>query len=82
MSSRVNHQDVVKKVVDAKAVDFAAISKVFGEIGPALSVADEPWETFCGTMRTFIRVYVLNPHAGVSVEELGGLRTAARELKG
>jgi hypothetical protein len=82
MSNRVSHQDLVKRVLDAKAVDFAAISKVVAEVGPTLSLADEPWETFCGTMRTFIRVFVLNPHAGGAVEELGGLRAAAGEMKG
>jgi hypothetical protein len=81
MSQRVSHQDLVKKVLDSKAVDFAAIGKVVAEVGPSLALADEPWEGFCGTMRTFIHLYVLNPHPGQPVENLGALRAASGELK-
>jgi hypothetical protein len=28
MSQRINHQDIVKKALDAKAVDFAAVGKL------------------------------------------------------
>jgi hypothetical protein len=59
MATRVNHQDIVKRLLDAKAVDFGAIGKTVSEIGPSLSLADEPWEGFCGTMRYFIHVYRL-----------------------
>jgi len=59
-----NHQEIVKKILDSKAVDFAAIGKVVTELGPSLSLADEPWEGFCGTMRYFVRFYVLNPFPG------------------
>jgi hypothetical protein len=62
MASRVNHQEIVKRLLDTKAVDFAAIGKTVGEIGPAMALADEPWEGFCGTMRTFIHVYILRPN--------------------
>jgi hypothetical protein len=61
MASRVNHQDIVRRLLDTKAVDFAAIGKTVGEIGPAMALADEPWEGFCGTMRTFVHVYILRP---------------------
>jgi hypothetical protein len=56
-----NHQEIVKKILDSKAVDFAAIGKVVAEIGPSLSMAEEPWEGFCGTMRHFVRFYVISP---------------------
>jgi hypothetical protein len=56
-----NHQEIVKKILDSKAVDFAAIGKAVAEIGPSLSMAEEPWEGFCGTMRHFVRLYVINP---------------------
>lgn len=82
MANRVTHQDIVKKVLDSKAVDFTAIGKVVAELGPSLSLADEPWEGFCGTMRRFIRVHILNPGTfGESVENLAGLRAVAGELK-
>jgi hypothetical protein len=57
MSQRINHQDIVKKALDAKAVDFAALGKLIAELGPSLSLADEPWDVVCGTMRTFFHCY-------------------------
>jgi hypothetical protein len=82
MATRLNHQEIVKKLLDSKAVDFTAIGKMVAELGPGMSLADEPWENFCGTMRRFIRVYVINPGFDNPVENLGALNTAARELKG
>jgi hypothetical protein len=81
MSNRINHQEIVKKILDSKAVDFAAVGKVVAELGPSISLSDEPWEGFCGTMRTFIRILVLNPHAGVVPEDLAALRGATGELQ-
>jgi hypothetical protein len=82
VSNRVNHQDIVKKALDSKAVDFSAIGKLVAELGPAVSLADEPWEGFCGTMRFFIRFYVINPFGGgVTVENLGALRGATGQLQ-
>jgi hypothetical protein len=59
MANRVNHQDIVKRLLDSKAVDFAAIGKTVTDLGPSLALADEPWEGFCGTMRYFIHLYRL-----------------------
>lgn len=82
MSSRVNHQDVVKRLLETKAVDFAAVGKTVAELGPSLSLADEPWDGFCGTMRTFFHCYILNGGlGGTTVENLGDLRGAAGELQ-
>ena len=81
MSNRVNHQEIVKRLLDAKTVDFKAIGQVVGELGPSLSLTDEPWEVFCGTMRCFIRLLIVNPHAGGNVDPLGGLRGAAGDLQ-
>ncbi len=53
----INHKDIVTKLLNAKAVDFTAIGKAVAEIGPALALADEPWEGFCGTMRYFVHLY-------------------------
>jgi hypothetical protein len=81
MSNRVNHQELVKKLLDAKAVDFGAVGKVIAELGPSLSLADEPGDWFCGTMRNFFHCYrIYQPGAGINVENLGGLRAAAGEL--
>ena len=54
--------DIDEKFVDG---DFKAIGNVVAELGPSMALADEPWEGFCGTMRTFIRLYILNPFPGV-----------------
>ncbi len=82
MSGRgISHQEIVKNLLDTKAVDFAAIGKAFAELGPAIAVADEPWEGFCGTMRIFIHLYkVFTPVT--PVESLGELGAAAAEIKG
>jgi len=82
--NRINHQDVVRRLLDSKTVDFAAIGKVVADLGPTLSVADEPWEGFCGTMRYFIRFYIITPPrgGGPTVEDLGGLRNASSNIAG
>jgi hypothetical protein len=79
MANRVNHQDVVRRLLDAKAVDFAEVGKAVAELGPSLSLADEPWDGFCGTMRTFFHCYIVA--GGTPVENLGALRSAAGELQ-
>jgi len=79
MSNRVNHQKIVGRLLDAKAVDFEAIGAVFAEHGASLAMADEPWEVFCGTMRRFIRVLIVNPRDG-GLDDLPTLRGAAGEL--
>lgn len=82
MANRVNHQDIVKKLIDTKAIDFKAIGATFAEVGPALSMADEPWDGFCGTMRTFIRIFIINGPSIGGVEGLADLRGVAGDLKG
>lgn len=61
MAQTVNHKEIVTKLLNSKAVDFTAIGKMVAELGPALAVADEPWEGFCGTMRYFIHIYRVTP---------------------
>jgi hypothetical protein len=75
-----NHQDIVKHLLNSKAVDFAAIGKAVTELGPNIAVADEPWEGICGTMRRFIIVYRIND-PGAPVENLGQLGSAAPQLR-
>jgi hypothetical protein len=67
MATRVNHQDIVRRVLEEKAIDFNAVGRVVAEIGPALSLADEPWDGFCGTMRTFFHCFIIT-HPPVVVE--------------
>jgi len=60
----MKNQDLVKKIIESKAVDFTAIGKVVSELGPSLALLDEPWEGFCGTMRHYVRFYVLSSFPG------------------
>jgi hypothetical protein len=81
VANRVNHQEIVKRVLEAKAIDFAAIGRTIAEVGPSLALADEPWEGFCGTMRRFIIVYRLTGNVdGSNVENLAQLGGAAQGL--
>jgi hypothetical protein len=73
------HQEIVKRLLDTKAVDFAAVGKVVAELGPSLSLADEPWEGFCGTMRTFFHCYIIN-NLGGTVENVNQLAGATEAL--
>jgi hypothetical protein len=82
MATRVNHQEVVKRLLDTKAVDFGAIGKAVAEIGASLSLADEPWEGICGTMRRFVVVYRITGNIeGTNVEDLARLSGVAGELQ-
>ncbi|HEY2094024.1 MAG TPA: hypothetical protein VGJ81_19295 [Thermoanaerobaculia bacterium] len=74
------HQEIVKSLLDSKAVDFTAIGNIVAELGPSIALADEPWEGFCGTMRTFVRVYRINTSTA-QLENLGQLANIAGELK-
>ena len=87
MSNSQQHRLVVQRLLESKAVDFTAIGKVIGEVGPSLALSDfDGVDGFCGTMRYFIRVFRLNP--GVpgtnefenSVENLSELGANATEL--
>lgn len=76
----MNRYDIVRKVIDSKAVDFNAIGKIVAEVGPSLALGEEPWEGICGTMRHFIRIYqIAGPN--VPVESLGELGSAASQIR-
>jgi hypothetical protein len=77
----MTHQEIVKRLIDSKTVDFAAIGKFVAEAGPSLAVSNEPWEDFCGTGRHFIRFYRLNG-PGVPSGNPAELAGVGAELKG
>lgn len=81
MGTRVNHQEIVKQLLDTKAVDFEAVGKAVSKLGPGLSMADDPWDVFCWTMRTFVRFYIINQRGPV-LEDLAGLRDAGGKIGG
>jgi hypothetical protein len=76
----MNKHEIVKRALDSKAVDFNAIGKLVAELGPSLAMADEPWDTFCGTMRMFIHLYRL-PGVNSPLENLGKLAEVGQELR-
>ena len=76
----MNKHDIVKKALDSKAIDFNAIGKMVAELGPSLALAEEPWETFCGTMRYFIHLYRL-PGLNSPLENINTLGQVAGELR-
>jgi hypothetical protein len=78
---QLHHQEIVRKLLDSKAVDFDAIGKAVSEIGPSLALSNEPGDGFCGTMRSFIRLYRLpGLTAGRLVEQLPALGSISSEL--
>jgi hypothetical protein len=80
MGNSDQHRQIVRQLLESKAVDFNAIGKVVAEVGPSLSLAEEPGDFFCGTNRIFIHIYrVWNP--GGVVENLGELAANAEELR-
>jgi hypothetical protein len=81
MVIRVNHQDTVQAILKSKAIDFNAIGKVIAELGPSVSLAEEPWEDFCLTMRWFIRFYRLPPIGPLGpIADLGELQKISQDL--
>jgi hypothetical protein len=77
-----SHNEIVKKLIDSKAVDFNSIGKMVTELGPASSFADDPWDHFCGTMRRFIHIYRLpGPLGQLQLENLEKLGKTVSGLK-
>jgi hypothetical protein len=81
MVARVNHQEVVAALLESKAIDFDAIGATVAKLGPQLAVADEPWESFCLTMRMMIWVYRIPGPRGPGLDDLGALREHSSELR-
>jgi hypothetical protein len=85
MSNSDQHRLIVERLLESKAVDFAAIGKALGEVGPSLALSDFEGEGFCGTMRSFVRVLYL-PDPAVNplenpLESLRELDANAGELR-
>ena len=79
----VTHKAIVEKLLSTKALDFKAIGDAVSELGPSLALQEEPWDVFCGTMRTFIHVYRMGGIDVGQVERLAELKNIAnKELRG
>jgi hypothetical protein len=81
MARRVDHQEVVAQLLESKAINFDAIGSSLAKLGPELVMADEPWESFCLTMRIMIWVYRFPGPRGPIFSDLGALREQAGELQ-
>ncbi|MDQ6664819.1 MAG: hypothetical protein M3Z23_10535 [Acidobacteriota bacterium] len=53
----------MKRFLDAKAIDFAAVGKTFGELASGVAQADEPGDFYCGVGRNFFHCF--DPRPGV-----------------
>ena len=82
MVKRVNHQEVVEELLTSNAINFDAIGSSIAKLGPQLVMTDEPWESFCLTMRIMIWVYRFPGPRGPVFSDLGALREQASELQG
>ena len=80
MVKRVDHQEVVGQLLESKAIDFEAIGNTLARLGPQLAMTDEPWESFCLTMRMMIWVYRFPGPRGPLVTDLEALRVESSEL--
>ena len=81
MVKRVNHQEVVEALLESNAINFEAIGSTIARLGPQLAVSDEPWESFCLTMRMFIWAYRIPGPRGPILGDLGALRDESSELR-
>ena len=79
MVKRVDHQEVVGQLLESKAIDFEAIGNTIARLGPQLAMTDEPWESFCLTMRMMIWVFRFPGPRG-PFEQLEALRAESSEL--
>jgi len=79
MGNSNQDRQIVKQLLESKAVDFNAVGRVLAEVGPSLSLAEEPGDWFCGTNRIFFHVYQVLP-LSTPVENLGELAENAQEL--
>jgi hypothetical protein len=80
---------VMEELLDSGAVNFEAIGSALTKHGPELaregvrrgSLAElEPWEVFCGTMRWYVRLFVLPPVGG-GIGDLERFQQASGELR-
>jgi hypothetical protein len=74
-------REVVRTLIETKAVDFEAIGSALAKHGPTMAFVLDGEDGFCGTMRTFVRVFRLNEPV-VQVQDLGSLRQVSGDLQG
>jgi hypothetical protein len=76
MSSQNNEPDIVKALLDARVVDFAALGRVIAELGPLLAPCDR--NSMCAFVAGFIQISRLTLPP-LPLEDLAELGKAARK---
>lgn len=76
-----NEQEIVKALIETKAVDFQSMGTAIAKFGAAAAVSLDYEDVFCGTMRRFIRVFRLRDDIA-SLEGLAELQKVSREVGG
>jgi hypothetical protein len=74
-------QEIVKALIDTKAINFEAIGAAVAKHGASATLTLDGEDVFCGTMRRFTKVYRIRDEAN-PIEQLAELRQIAGELKG
>jgi len=84
MSRSANDLEIVKAMIETKAVDFQAIGNAFAKFAAASALNASADDDFvCGVGRRFILVYKHPIHdGGPSLEALAGLRALGVDVKG
>ena len=75
--TRESDQQIVRTLLDTKAVDFEALGKALASFGPSsITMDDDGWIRWCGSD---LRIYRW-PRPRLGLEELVVLRDIMREL--
>ena len=82
MTSFKSHElELVKSLIDSKAVDFGAIGTAFAKHGASATLTMDGEDFFCGTMRRFIRLFRIAEQPA-SLEQLRELQQIGSQIKG
>jgi hypothetical protein len=72
------HGEISKTLLESGAVNFDAIGAALAKFGPRFStVEDDGWESFCTTMKIFLRLYRFppwGPMGPLGIDDLTRLR--------
>jgi hypothetical protein len=78
---QANEAEIVRTLIETKAVDFETIGRAFGQFGANATLTLDGEDVFCGTMRRFVKVYRL-PDPRLSLEQLAELQQLRGEVAG
>ena len=73
-------REIVSTLIETKAINFQAIGEALAKHGPSMAFVLDGEEGFCGTMRYFVRTFILHGPV-VQLPDLSGLRQVAGELR-